>query len=51
MFKPYSPCQDCKRKEMCDKCAHKALQENYHRALNKIIELSAKTNTKITILV
>ena len=51
MYTPYNPCQDCKHKEMCGKCAHRALQENYQRALNKIIELSAQTNTQITILV
>ena len=51
MYTPYNPCQDCKRKEMCSKCTHRALQENYQRALNTIIELSAKTNTKITILI
>jgi hypothetical protein len=35
---------------MCDKCTHNALQVNYTRAIDKIAELSAKTNTEITIL-
>ena len=50
MYSPYNPCDDCKRKEMCNKCSHKALQENYQRALNKIIELSVELGKPITIL-
>lgn len=51
MFTPYHHCDDCKRKDICDKCTFNAMQIEYQRALNKIIELSAKTNTKITILI
>ena len=47
MFAPYNPCDNCTHKDKCDKCTHKALQINYERALNKIIELSTKPITLI----
>ena len=49
MYIPYDPCKDCKQKDKCDKCTHKALQINYERALNKIIELSTELGKPITI--
>lgn len=50
MFTPYNPCDDCKRKEMCNKCGYRASQINYERALNKIRELSAKLGKTVTII-
>lgn len=50
MFTPYKPCDDCTNKDKCDKCAYKALQTNYERALKEIIELSTELNKPITLL-
>lgn len=52
MFIPYNPCKDCKQpREICSRCSYKALEENYHRALTKIVELSHELDKKVTILV
>lgn len=51
MLTPYNPCDDCKQKKMCDKCAMTFAKENYHRALTKIVELSNELGKKVTILV
>ena len=45
MYIPYDPCNDCKRKEMCNKCTHKALQINYKRVLNALTKEKLKANT------
>ena len=50
MFTPYEPCANCKRKELCEKCAYKALQINYQKALNEVIKLSAELGKQITII-
>ena len=47
----YNPCNDCKQKNKeCWRCAHRALQLNYQRALKKITELSKELGKPITIL-
>ena len=52
MYIPYNPCNDCKQKgKLCNKCALTNLELNYHRALEKIVELSSEQGKKITILV
>lgn len=52
MLIPYNPCKDCKQaKEVCNKCAFQITKENYHRALERIVELSNELNIKVTILV
>lgn len=51
MYIPYNPCNDCKRKEMCNQCAFRNAQLNYQRALDKLRELYAEQGKQITILV
>ena len=52
MFTPYNPCDDCKQtKEMCTKCAYKALQINYKRAVLRIVKLSDELGNPIAILI
>lgn len=51
MYTPYNPCDECKQKAMCSKCAYHNITTNYIRALEKIRELSAELGKPITILV
>ena len=45
MYKTYTPCSNCPNRKMCNQCQFAILQNNYQRALTKIIELSPKPIT------
>lgn len=51
MVTPYIPCSQCTQKNKeCWRCGYEATRTNYHRALEKIIEISAELGKPITIL-
>ena len=47
MHEFYNPCNDCKKKAMCSKCAYHKITTNYIKALDKLKGLCNELGSEV----